>query len=114
MGVDNNAILFLGCELTKEVEKKIVGDLGDEDKEYFENTPDEFWVDYYDEPFSTQLDNAYDPKTVLVGCEIANSGAYSIKEIDYGELVQGIGTLRDKFVTKFGIEPTIYLLNYMW
>lgn len=121
MGVDNNAILFLGRE-EGDIDFSKLPDFDLEEYEEYNEYLREWSVaeGYGEKPWNddtlqsalqSRLYSGYNP--VLVGFELGNSGSYGCKAFAI-DLVGLIQAKTKAFKEIFGIEPKIFILNWQW
>lgn len=106
MSVDNNAILFVGLQVEKVLNKKQLKRIEDDEDDL------EFLTK--DEAIMIKNTNGYDSESKrLIGYEIADSGSYGLEELG-NDLPQKIELRKQSFEKEFNKKAKIYLFNYQW
>jgi hypothetical protein len=115
MGVDNNAILFLGRE-ESDIDFSKLPDFDLEEYDDCNGHLGEWSVAHgysksvWDsDALQTRLYSEYNP--VLVGFELGNSGSYGCRAFAI-DLVGLIQAKTKVFKEVFGVEPKIFILNW--
>jgi len=95
MGVDNNAIVFVGVRANLDASKL----------ESFNK-----WAT--EQGFETEYRTYSEYHPGLIGIQVADSGSYGLIEID--DLDDKIETAREKFREEMNREPRTFLFNFQW
>lgn len=114
MGVDNNAILFVGLpasEINGEYLEAVCARCGfttEDWEEYVDDCLQKINVD----GLGYRNTSEYHDEGMLVGFTIGNSGSYGIIQIE--DAKTKINHAQSTFMEVFGIMPKTYLYNYQW
>lgn len=109
MGVDNNAILFVGLEPC-EIDPRLIPGL---DLEQWEEDAQEaiFSLDR-DDDLTIRSTSEYQEPEYVIGYEVGDSGSYGFIVIE--DAAVKINDLRHKFRLLFKKEAKVYLYNLQW
>ena len=107
MGVDNNAIVFIGST-TKDLINKAI-------KDGVESVEDTYSAIQYYGRDCKELDYQWtNEEFELIGFEIANSGPYGCVEKEPSVVSEDINSRAKRFWELTGLTPKIYIMNYQW